>query len=57
MLAAAAGANLIPFPPGDMWNVLEKMVPEKYRDVNRRAFDIALERVSGIKNPEQAIDI
>jgi len=25
--------------------------------VNRRAFDIALERVSGIKNPEQAIDI
>ncbi|NOQ48060.1 MAG: indolepyruvate oxidoreductase subunit beta [Methanococcoides sp.] len=58
MLAAAAGADLIPFPPGDMWNVLEKMVPEKYRDVNRRAFDMALERVSGIKNPEQqAIDI
>lgn len=58
MLAAASGADLIPFPPGDMWNALEKMVPEKYRDVNRRAFDMALERVSGIKNPEQqAIDI
>ncbi|ABE51722.1 indolepyruvate oxidoreductase subunit beta [Methanococcoides burtonii] len=53
MLAAVAGTDLLPFTPDDLWNVLEKMVPEKYRDVNRRAFDMAFERVSSIKKPEQ----
>ncbi|NPE28591.1 indolepyruvate oxidoreductase subunit beta [Methanococcoides sp. SA1] len=58
MLAAATGADLLPFSSVDLWNVLEKMVPEKYRDVNRRAFDIALERVSGMKRPKkQTIDV
>ncbi|NPE30139.1 indolepyruvate oxidoreductase subunit beta [Methanococcoides sp. SA1] len=54
MLAAAAGANFLPFSSGDLWNVLETMMPEKYRDINRKAFDMALERVSCIRNPEQS---
>jgi indolepyruvate ferredoxin oxidoreductase beta subunit len=29
--------------------VLEKMIPEKYRDVNRRVFDRAIESVSDTK--------
>ncbi|WP_440952002.1 indolepyruvate oxidoreductase subunit beta [Methanococcoides sp. FTZ1] len=49
MLAAAAGAELLPFASEELWNVLEKMVPEKYREVNRRAFDMSLERVSDIR--------
>ena len=53
MLAAAAGGDLRAFSSGDSWDVLENMVPEKYRDVNRRGFDMALERVSAIKNTEQ----
>lgn len=46
MIAAAAGAGLLPFPKECLWDVLEKMVPEKYRDVNRRVFDMAIENVS-----------
>ncbi|WP_445475657.1 indolepyruvate oxidoreductase subunit beta [Methanococcoides methylutens] len=53
MLAAAAGADLLPFSSGELWNVLEKMVPEKYRDLNRKAFDMSLERVSCMKETEQ----
>lgn len=46
MIAAAAGAGLLPFPKEFLWDVLEKMVPERYRDVNRRVFDMAIENVS-----------
>lgn len=46
MMAAASGVDLLPFTSDELWNVLEKMVPEKYREVNKRAFDISLERVS-----------
>ncbi|WP_135612005.1 indolepyruvate oxidoreductase subunit beta [Methanococcoides sp. AM1] len=53
MLAAAAGADLLPFSSGELWNVLEKMVPEKYRDVNRNAFEMSLKRVSGIEEIKQ----
>ncbi|MGM0770982.1 MAG: indolepyruvate oxidoreductase subunit beta [Halobacteriota archaeon] len=49
MLAAAAGADQLPFTSDELWNVLKKMVPEKYREVNRRAFDISLEMVSDIR--------
>ncbi len=47
MIAAAAGAGLLPFSKEYLWDVLEKMIPEKYRDVNRRVFDRAIESVSG----------
>ncbi|WMW23117.1 indolepyruvate oxidoreductase subunit beta [Methanolobus mangrovi] len=47
MIAAAAGAGLLPFSTEYLWGVLEKMIPEKYRDVNRRVFDRAIESVSG----------
>lgn len=50
MIAAAAGAGLLPFSVEYLWNVLEKMIPEKYRDVNRRAYDMAIESVSKTKN-------
>ncbi|UGV41396.1 indolepyruvate oxidoreductase subunit beta [Methanococcoides orientis] len=53
MLAAAAGADLLPFNPDELWSVLEKMVPEKYRELNRKAFDMSLEKVACIKDPEQ----
>ena len=46
MIAAAAGAGLLPFSVEYLWDVLEKMIPEKYRDVNRRAYDMAIENVS-----------
>lgn len=47
MIAASAGAGLLPFSEEYLWDVLEKMIPEKYRDVNRRVFDRAIECVSG----------
>ncbi|SDG02213.1 indolepyruvate ferredoxin oxidoreductase beta subunit [Methanolobus vulcani] len=47
MIAAAAGAGLLPFSEEYLWGVLEKMIPEKYREVNRRVFDNAIESVSG----------
>lgn len=47
MIAAAAGAGILPFSEEYLWGVLEKMIPEKYRDVNRRVFDRAIESVSG----------
>jgi indolepyruvate ferredoxin oxidoreductase beta subunit len=47
MLAAAAGAGLLPFSGEYLWGMLEKMIPEKYRDVNRRVFDRAIESISG----------
>jgi indolepyruvate ferredoxin oxidoreductase beta subunit len=47
MIAASAGAGLLPFSEEYLWGVLEKMIPEKYRDVNRRVFDKAIESVSG----------
>lgn len=50
MIAAAAGAGLLPFSVEYLWNVLEKMIPEKYRDVNRRAYDMAIESVSKTKD-------
>ncbi|MDK2912042.1 MAG: indolepyruvate ferredoxin oxidoreductase, beta subunit [Methanolobus sp.] len=45
MIAAAAGAGLLPFPEEYLWDVLEKLIPEKHRDVNRRVFDRAIESV------------
>jgi indolepyruvate ferredoxin oxidoreductase beta subunit len=47
MIAAAAGAGILPFSEEYLWGVLEKMIPEKYREVNRRVFDNAIESVSG----------
>lgn len=52
MIAAAAGAGLLPFSEEYLWGVLEKMIPEKYRDVNRRVFDRAIESVSGKSSKE-----
>jgi indolepyruvate ferredoxin oxidoreductase beta subunit len=49
MIAAAAGAGLLPFSGEYLWDVLEKMVPEKYRDVNRRVFDRSIESISDIR--------
>jgi indolepyruvate ferredoxin oxidoreductase beta subunit len=49
MIAAAAGAGLLPFSQEYLWDVLEKMIPEKYREVNRRVFDRAIESVSDTK--------
>lgn len=49
MIAAAAGAGLLPFSVEYLWDVLEKMIPERYRDVNRRVFDMAIENVSKTK--------
>jgi indolepyruvate ferredoxin oxidoreductase beta subunit len=46
MIAASAGAGLLPFSEEYLWGVLEKMIPEKYREVNRRVFDKAIESVS-----------
>jgi indolepyruvate ferredoxin oxidoreductase beta subunit len=52
MIAAAANTGLLPFSVEYLWNVLEKMIPEKYRDVNRRAFDMAIKSISGTKSME-----
>ncbi|WP_256623195.1 indolepyruvate oxidoreductase subunit beta [Methanolobus chelungpuianus] len=45
MIAAAAGAGLLPFSEEYLWGVLEKLIPEKHRDVNRRVFDRAIESI------------
>jgi indolepyruvate ferredoxin oxidoreductase beta subunit len=37
----------LPFSGEYLWGMLEKMIPEKYRDVNRRVFDRAIESISG----------
>lgn len=55
MIAAAANTGLLPFSVEYMWNVLEKMIPAKYRDVNRRAFDMAIESISGTKRMETPV--
>ncbi|SFM32948.1 indolepyruvate oxidoreductase subunit beta [Methanolobus profundi] len=56
MIAASAGAGLLPFSDEYLWGVLEKMIPEKYREVNRRVFDRAIESVSGISVTESNKD-
>lgn len=48
MIAAAAGAGLLPFSVEYLWEVLEKMIPEKYRKVNRKVFEAALENVANV---------
>lgn len=55
MIAAAANTGLLPFSVEYLWNVLEKMIPEKYRDVNRRAFDMAIESIAGTKSMEMPV--
>jgi indolepyruvate ferredoxin oxidoreductase beta subunit len=52
MLAAAAGAGLLPFSEEYLWDVLETMIPGKYRDVNRRVFDRAVESIPGKSSRE-----
>jgi indolepyruvate ferredoxin oxidoreductase beta subunit len=41
VLGAAAGAKLLPFSEETLEAVLEAEIPEKYRAVNRRAFEMA----------------
>ena len=48
MLGAAAGTGVLPFSKAVLQEVLETEIPEKYRAVNSKAFEIAMERVSGI---------
>jgi indolepyruvate ferredoxin oxidoreductase beta subunit len=59
MIAAAAGAGLLPFSEDYLWDVLEKLIPEKHRDVNRRVFDRAIESVpksGGIRTRKPVIE-
>ncbi|MCQ1534876.1 indolepyruvate oxidoreductase subunit beta [Methanosarcina sp. KYL-1] len=48
MLGAAAGAGTLPFSEEALQAVLEAEIPEKYRAVNRKAFEIARDRISGL---------
>lgn len=48
MLGAAAGTGVLPFSKETLQAVLEAEIPEKYRAVNRKAFEHAMERISGL---------
>ncbi|WP_440955929.1 indolepyruvate oxidoreductase subunit beta [Methanosarcina sp. Mfa9] len=48
MLGAAAGTGGLPFSKEVLQEVLETEIPEKYRAVNSKAFESAMERVSGV---------
>ena len=50
MLGAAAGSGLLPFPAETLKEVLNAEIPEKYRAVNKAAFEHAMKcirRISG----------
>lgn len=48
MLGAAAGTGVLPFSEETLQAVLDAEIPEKYRAVNRAAFEIARKLISGI---------
>lgn len=48
MLGAAAGTGVLPFSKEALQGVLEAEIPEKYRAVNMKAFESAVERISSL---------
>jgi len=48
MLGAAAGTGVLPFSEETLQAVLDAEIPEKYRAVNRTAFERARKLISGI---------
>lgn len=45
LLGALAGADILPFKPGVLLNIILETVPEKYKKINQKAFELGVKSI------------
>jgi indolepyruvate ferredoxin oxidoreductase beta subunit len=46
MLGALAGLDMLPFPTDVLWRTIEKRIPERFLEANRKAFELGTRAVA-----------